>query len=159
MLTYATRQRELKLLVTVMTLCATAFVILGSGSLAWMMYGDIYPPVQSNAVYTMDANGNITDRFRAGDVMLVYRDLCFNRDAPVTFGRTLRRISPSPLNVSINTTSGMMMKGCVKNPNMIRIPLDTPPGLYEFSNIMQYSNNAFQSGAIELPVPTIEIVK
>ena len=159
MLTFARRQGELKWLVFILTMCAAVFVVLGSGGLAWLMYGDIYPPVHSNAVYTMDAQGNITDRFHAGEIMLVYRDMCFNRDAPVTFGRTLRRISPSPLNIAINTTSGMMMKGCVRDPNMIRIPAETPPGTYEFSNIMQYSNNAFQNGAVELPVPTIEVVK
>ena len=159
MLQFAEQQVKLRLLAAILSLCATLFLIIGAGGMIWFMYFDIYPPVHSNAVYTMDAMGNRTDKFHAGDIMLVYRDLCFNRDVAVTFGRTLRRINPTPLNIAINTSSALMRKGCVKEPNTIVLPRESPIGIYEFSNVMRWSNNPFHDGAIELPTPEIEIVK
>ena len=63
-----------------------------------------------------------------------------------------------PLNIVINSTNGMMKKGCVPGSNVIQIPDYTPPGMYRYSVIGQYSNNPLQSGVGQLPAPVIEVV-
>ncbi len=131
----------------------------GAGTVGWMMYVDTSPPFTSREVYTMNAYGERTNVFKAGETMLVHRDLCFLRDAPVTFGRSLSRYSPSAVNVNVNTTSGMLKKGCVQNFNVVQIPINTPPGHYRYSVVIQYSNNPLHNGVAELPAPLIEIVR
>ena len=126
----------------------------------WLMYFDNSPPFSSTYVQTLNASGEAQTVFRPGDVFLVRRDLCFTRDAPVTMGRTLQSVDRAEyINVYINTSSGMIKKGCIPNANTLKIPEYTPPGKYKLSVIVQYSNNAFQNGAAELPAPTIDIVR
>lgn len=159
MIDFAVSQGRLRWIVMILALFAAILVMGGSAMLAWMMYLDTKPPFTAGEVYTTDNNMQRTDRFRAGDVMLIHRELCFMRDTPVTFGRQLQRISPTPLNVAINTTSGQLRKGCVSNANVVRIPESTPPGTYKFMVTVRYSNNAFQDGAAQMPAPIIEIVR
>ncbi len=123
------------------------------------MYVDTTLPFTSREVYTMNTLGERTNVFRPGDTMSIHRDLCFLRDAPVTFGRTLVRYSPSAVNVNINSTSNMLKKGCVQNYNVIQIPQNTPPGSYRYSVVIQYSNNPLHNGVAELPAPLMEIVR
>lgn len=139
--------------------CALAFIALSPLWLAWLMYFDDAPPFTSPHVFLTDAAGNMQDRFKAGQIVVVYRDLCFDRDVSAQFGRSLQSVEREPeININIDSTNSMMLKGCVKNGNIIKIPDHTPPGLYRYRVVMQYSNNAFSNSAFILPMPTIEIV-
>jgi hypothetical protein len=140
---------------------AVAFVYSMLIGLYYLMFVDTEPPFHNSAVITKNVNGEPQSVFRPGDTMRVQHDLCFDRDAPVTFGRSLSCVLPSgaKVNVNINTTSGMLRKGCVSNDNVLPIPSSTPaPATCRFTNVVQYSNNPFQNGAITLPEPVIEIV-
>ena len=145
-----------------LSLEAFAILLAVSGVLwfVYLAYFDTAPPFTSTRVYLTDTREVISDKFKAGDTVFVYRDLCFDHDSPVRFGRSLQSIDRTPpLNISINSTNGMMKKGCVPNANVIQIPPHTPPGLYRYSAIAQYSNNAFHDGATELPAPVLEVVQ
>lgn len=139
---------------------AIALLLIGGGWGIFLAYFDTAVPFTSTYVITADANGNPSSVFRAGELMRVRRDLCFTRDAPVTMGRTLNRIAPGreQLNIAINTTAGMLRRGCVPNANLVRIPDYTPPGRYEYRVIVQFSNNFMHAGSELLPVPIIEVV-
>lgn len=159
MLSFLLQQNKLRSLIAVMVLLSGTLAIGGSLVLAYLMYFDTRSPFETHTVYTTNEAGDKTSRFRAGDVMLVHRDLCFLRPLPVTFGRTLRRQGDNPVNVDINTTSGVLKKGCVSNANVVRIPYATPPGTYDYVVTVQYSNNPFHDDATTMPVATIEVVR
>lgn len=152
--------RKLQVIVALIGICA-ATLVLGSGALmAYWLYWDDKPPFRNDIVYTMDEQGRETTVFRAGQVMLVYRDLCFDRDLLVTFGRSLRRLEPPPqLNISINSTQGQVVAGCRNNANVIQIPMNTPPGHYQFEAVVRWSNNPLREDAVMLPAPKIEIIR
>lgn len=158
-LDFANCQSRLRQIVAVLAMLAAILTVGGAGMFSWMMYVDTAPPFVAGEVYTMNENMERTERFRAGDVMFVHRELCFLRDTPVTLGRTLVRIGSDPVNVAVNTTSGMLRKGCVENSNVVRIPYSTPPGKYRFVVTVRYSNNAFQDAATDMPAPIIEVVR
>lgn len=154
-----TQSRSLQSIAAIIGLCAGALVMGAAGLFSWWLYLDTAPPFTNQIVYTMNAKGEKTDTFRAGDTMLVYRDLCFLRDMPVTFGRSLRRLEPMPeLNVSINQTQGQLKRGCVSNANTLIIPSNTLPGRWRFENVLRYSNNPFQEASVMLPPVEIIIV-
>ena len=159
MVDFSYKQDCLRKIVGVLA-CLSAILTAGAASgVAWMMFFDTAPPFTAGEVYTMNERLQRTDQFRAGDIMLIRRDLCFLRDTPVTFGRTLVSISPNPVNVNINSTSGMLRKGCVTNSNVVRIPDSTPAGTYKFIVTVRYSNNAFHDGATNMPAPIIEVTR
>lgn len=149
--------RSLQTLTGIIGICAGALVIGAACLFGFWLYLDTQPPFTNQIVYTMDRFGNKTDHFRAGDTMLVYRDLCFTRDLPVTFGRSLRRLDPKPeLNVTINQTTGQLRRGCVANANTLVIPAETLPGRYRFENVVRWANNPFTEQVAMLP--PVEIV-
>lgn len=157
-LTMEESARRLRLAEMILVSVAVAFVAAASFSALYLMYLDTKVPFQNNVVYTMNASGERQTVFHARDVMLVYRDFCTTRDVSITFTRSLRRTTDR-LNVHINTTTGVIKKGCVAGPNFIRLP-DAPPGEYEFVNVLTFSNNALQpEQSVELIAPVIEIVK
>ena len=149
---------RLRIAEVVMAGLALLFVLVGASSVVYMMYLDTTPPFISTVAYTMNAEGERQSVFRSGDIMLVHRDFCAQRDVSLSFTRSLRRVSDK-LYVHINTTTGALRKGCVDGPNFIRLP-QAPPGTYQFVNTVTFSNNALQSDmSVELPAPVIEIVR
>lgn len=159
MTTLDTQARSLQSLAAIIGLCAGALVMGATGLFAYWLYWDKAPPFTNSVVYTMDRFGNRTDHFRAGDTMLIYRDLCFTRDMAATFGRSLRRIDPLPeLNVTINQTTGQLRRGCVANANTLRIPEITLPGRWRFENSMRWSNNPLHEGVAMLPPVEITVI-
>ena len=150
-------QARLRALVRALVVVGFVFCISGLTSVFWMMYLDTAPPFVNKTVYTTNEAGIKQDVFRAGDVMFVHRDFCVTRETPITFGRSLVRLSDR-LNVNINATTDMLRMGCVSGPNALRIPPETPPGEYEFRNVVQFSNNPFQSGAVTLLAPRITVL-
>ena len=147
---------SLLLLASMSALFVTCFI----GYFVWMAYYDDAPPFTSTYVRVTDMNGVERTQFKAGEVMLVHRDLCFTKTLPVTIGRSLMRVDTGePVNVTIDMTSGIVKKGCVPNAKAVEIPDYTPAGMYRFVSVIQYSNNAFRNDAMEFPAPVIEIVR
>jgi hypothetical protein len=153
-----TENEKLQHFVAVIGISAAAFVMIIGTLFVYWFYFDTQPPFTATNVYTMNEKGEKTDTFHAGDTMLVYRDLCFERDLPVMIGRSLRRIDAPELNVAINTTSNQIRKGCTHNSNVLQIPVQTPPGKYHFEATVRYSNNPFQESSVLWPSPVINIV-
>lgn len=138
---------------------AVVFVLLVGSGFAYLALFDTKPPVSSTYVRTLNERGEPQTVFRAGDTMLVERDLCFSRDTTARFGRKLRTVDEPYLNVEVDTTVGYIKRGCVDNANVVQIPVRTPPRRYKFSVVMQYSNNPFQEGAVTLPEPEITVIR
>jgi len=150
--------RKLRFAEVILASLALVFITAFSLSALYLMYLDNVPPFKNTTVYTMNERGDLQTVFRARDVMLVYRDFCTSRDVSITFTRSLRRTSDR-LNVHINTTTGLIKKGCVSGPNFLRLP-DAPPGEYEFVNIATFANNSLQAErSVELISPVIEVVR
>ena len=147
---------RVRIVVEVLAVALVAMVVL---LFFWLSLFDEKPPVTTALVETLNANGRPQSVFRQGEVMLVHRDLCFTRDAPVQYGRRLTGLDTPRINVFINSEITMLRRGCIDNENAIVIPPHTPPGHYKFSVVMSFSNNAFQSGATLFPEPIIEVVK
>jgi hypothetical protein len=126
----------------------------------WLAWFDDAPPFTTADVETRNLQGQAQSIFRAGETMLVHRELCFLRNMPVQYGRRLVSVDEPKINVFINSESTMLTKGCVDNANVIRIPDWTPTGRrYKFQVVMSYSNNAFQNAAVIFPEPIIEVIK
>jgi len=141
-------------------LTALLFGVVTAILLTYLALFDTEPPFTTSAVATFDTNERPTDTFRAGDTMLMQRDLCFVRDVPITMSRKLVRVSPKPeVIVFLNHTSNQQPPECVNNMNTVHLPSYMLPGVYEYVTTLSWQNNPFQTASAVLPKPRITVVK
>lgn len=114
-------------------------------------------PFTAGTAVLANAVGTETEKFKAGEVVLVKREVCATKTLAVDSGRRLVRLTDSAYFV-LESAPGMMRQGCGTAITVIQLPVVLTPGRYRYSVIVQYSNNPFHSGVLELQSPELEIL-
>ena len=149
---------------TQVSIYRAAFVVLMwfvFGLIAWLAvylpFIDTKPPYVAKSVKVMDVHGNDATHFKPGDIMLVKRENCGNREVLLYFSRKLVRVEDNFTYVLLDGGSYLVELGCRVTINNPQIPVFVEPGRYRYSVSARFSNNPFQSGTITLVPFEIDI--
>jgi len=142
---------------------AWIFAVLFAGLSIFTMVALIYwafidtdPPIIYSGQALTDHNGIPTNKFKAGDTMLLTRSFCVGRQASVDIDRRLVSLDGSnSYFVSASTT--VLPRGCRRDTRSIELPKSVPPGEYNYIASVSYENNFLTKGVIEAPTVWVKI--
>jgi hypothetical protein len=146
--------RRIEAEMTIMSLIMlflTGIVVIG---LYWAFLDRHVLTISNRNLSITDSTGVHRSDFRAGEVMLVQREFCANRDMT---GRIIRTLINDVVHLLPEGTSHFV-DGCQTRRFSITIPA-IEPGTYTYRAIIEYQLNPLRSVRVPLPDQEVTIVR